>query len=62
MVVRAPVFFMQSAALTAALKRHIGQKAITGIVVVGHQAGEEGMRHLLKAVIPCPSPIAQTLF
>jgi hypothetical protein len=61
LTVHSPVFFMRSAALTAALKRHIGQKAITGIVIVGHQAGEEGIRQLLKAVIPSHRHRADTV-
>jgi hypothetical protein len=61
LAVQSPVFFMQSAVLSPALRHHIGQKNITGIVVIGHRAGEKGMRHLLKAVIPAHRRRADTV-
>lgn len=61
LAVHSPVFYMQSAVLSPALRHHIGQKTITGIVIIGRQAGEDGMRRLLKAVIPAHRRRADTV-
>ncbi len=48
---RAHIFFMETTVLPSGLRRHLSRKSAPGILVIGHMAGEEGLRHLLEAVI-----------